>query len=194
MNMKSGLRVAAPLALALALAACSSPKTYTFTLQSVPPRSAPSGKPLRPPIEMGEVGIPATIDRNSIVLTAPDDQLDVLQNSVWGAPMRQLIRNALSDDLNQRLPQGSVLPLGTPAPAGGLRIITVQVQQFEGSTDGRVVLDVGWTIARSGTTPKGEPHLEHITTRAANGTAAAIVPAMSAALGQLADRIVDRID
>lgn len=190
MKLKAGLRLAAPLLLAASLAACASAKTYTYTLSAVPPAAAThAGRPLHPPIEVGEVGIPATIDRDSIVLSAPGDHLEVLPNSVWGAPVRQLIRRALSDDLTARLPPGSVLPPGTSPPRGGLRIVTVEVQRFEGSTSGHVVLDAAWTVARSGSAPTGIPRMEQVTVNAGSGNPDAVVPAMSAALGKLADRI-----
>jgi uncharacterized lipoprotein YmbA len=121
------------LLLVLLLGACASAKTDTYTLSAVPPARQPvAGTPLRPPIEMGEVSIPAVIDRDEIVLAAPGDRLDVASDSLWGAPVRQLIRRALSDDLTARLPPGSVLPPGAPAPRAGLRILTVSIEQFGG--------------------------------------------------------------
>lgn len=195
MKLNIGRRNAAILLIAFGLAACTSAKTSTFTLSAVPPQGTqPSGRALRPPVEVGEVAIPATIDRDSIVLTAPSDRLEVLPNSVWGAPIRQLVRRALSDDLTQRLPPNSVLSPGTPAPRHGLRIITVSIQQFSGGTDGRVVLDANWTIAHSGSQPAGMPSHARITVNAGQGTPAAIVPAMSKALGELSDRIARALD
>lgn len=184
------LRTQASLLLALALAACASAKTYTYTLSAVPPAGGPVvSHPLASPIEVGEVGIPAVIDRTSIVLTAPGDQLQVSQNDVWGAGLRDLIRRTLSEDLAERLPDGSVLQPGTPARSARLRIVAVAIQQFEGSTGGVVTLRADWTVVRSGETPKGKPHHADIQLNAAGGTVPAIVPAMSAALGQLADEI-----
>ncbi len=176
--------------LALLLGGCASAATDTYTLSSVPPgRQVPTGAPLRPPLEMGEVSIPATIDRNEIVLNAPGDRLNVAANSIWGAPVRQLIRRALSDDLAARLPPGSVLPPGDPGPKAGLRILTVSIEQFGGDTSGQVVLSAAWIIAPSGTPPTGIPRRERIDVDGGAGTPRAVVPAMSRALGMLADRI-----
>ena len=182
------------LVLALLLASCSSTKTYTYILSAVPPEQpARSGLALRPPIEVGEVAIPATLDRDEIVLAAPGDRLDVEGTSVWGAPIRQLIRRALSDDLAARLPPGSVLPPGAEAPSFGLRIVTVNFERFSADTNGRVVLRADWTIARVDRAPTGLPHVEQIEVNAQAGTVAAAIPAMSRALGVLADRIARRI-
>ncbi|HEY5301286.1 MAG TPA: PqiC family protein [Acetobacteraceae bacterium] len=176
--------------LALLLGGCASAATATYTLSSVPPgRQVPAGTPLRPPLELGEVSIPVTIDRNEIVLNAPGDRLNVAANSIWGAPIRQLIRRALSDDLTARLPPGSVLPPGDPGPKAGLRILTVSIDQFGGDTSGHVVLSAAWLLAASGTPPTGTPRRARIELDAGAGNAAAVVPTMSAALGRLADRI-----
>ncbi|HJS86857.1 MAG TPA: PqiC family protein [Acetobacteraceae bacterium] len=183
------MRRAASLLVALLLAACASAKTDTYTLSAVPPVHVAAGPPVRPPLEVGEVSIPATIDRDEIVIRAPGDRLDVSSNSVWGAPLDQLIRRALSDDLSERLPPGSVLALGDPAPPHGLRIIAVSIDQFSGDTSGRVVLRASWIVSRSGERPTGKPHRERIEIDAGTGIPRAVVPAMSRALGVLADRI-----
>ncbi len=82
-----------------------------------------------------------------------------------------------------------MLPPGDPGPRGGLRILTVSIEQFGGDTAGRVVLRAAWLLARSGEAPTGTPHRERIEVNAGTGEARAVVPAMSRALGMLADRI-----
>jgi uncharacterized lipoprotein YmbA len=183
------MRLPASLLLALLLAACASAPTETYTLSAVPPARMAVGSPVRPPLEVGEVAIPATIDRDEIVIAAPGDRLNVSANSVWGAPLQQLIRRALSDDLSARLPPNSVLPPGDPAPPRGLRILTLTIDQFSGDTSGKVVLRASWLLARSGERPTGTPHRDRIEVNAGAGTPRAVVPAMSRALGVLADRI-----
>ena len=183
------MRPPATLLLALLLAACASAKTNTYTLSAVPPARPPAGLLVRPPLEVGEVSVPATIDRDEIVLTAPGDQLNVANNSVWGAPVDQLIRRALSDNLSERLPPGSVLAPGDPAPPRGLRMVTVSIDQFGGDTSGHVVLRASWITTRPGERPSGAAHRARIEVDASAGTPRAVVPAMSKALAQLADRI-----
>lgn len=181
-------RVVAALALMLALSGCASAKTTTYALSPVPPART-AAHALSLPIEVGEVSIPPSIDRNAIVLRAPGDRLEVAGTSVWGAPIQELIRAALSDDLTARLAPGSVLPPGAPSPSGGLRIVTVIIREFGGDVSGRVVLDAAWATARSGTEPRAPLEETRIVRQAADGTAAAVVPVMSQALGVLADRI-----
>ncbi len=179
---------------ALLLGACASAQTTYYTLSPVSPAAqATSGMALKPPIEVGEVSIPPTIDRDEIVIAAPGDRLDLSANAAWGAPIRQLIRRTLSADLTARLPPGSVLPLGDPAPSGGLRIVTLNIQQFGGDASGRVVLQTTWRLSRSGSTSTGPPHSEMIELHAGSGKVPAIVPAMSQALAELASRIAQSV-
>ncbi len=79
------MRKSASLLLVVLLAACASATTDYYTLTAVPP--AQPGLPaarLRPPIEVGEVSIPATIDRDEVVLAAPGDRLDVASDQRVG--------------------------------------------------------------------------------------------------------------
>jgi len=171
------------------LASCSSAPTIVYTLTAVPPaRSASAGPPLVPPIELGEVMIPGIIDRDTIVVAAPGGQLDLSGQAVWGGPLQEMIRRTLSASLAGRLPRGSVLDPGDPAPPGGLRILLVNIQQFWGDTNGHVTLIADWSLTRAGNAT-GEPHHVVIRTEAGSGAVSAIVPAMSRALAEMADRI-----
>ncbi len=181
---------AAGFAALLLLATCSSPPTQFYTLNPVSPaQRAASGPALTPPIEVGEVPVPATMDRNSIVLDAGGARLDIASNDQWGAPVGQLIRQTLTADLSARLPSGSVLPPGGTAPKSGLRVVSLNIQRFAGDTVGNVTLEAGWSVLRAGSSDVLRSGHVVIHLRAASGKVADIVPAMSTALGQLADRI-----
>ncbi len=187
------MRGVLPLLLALLLAECSSPPTNFYTLAPVPPAHRIVGSRPIGPIEVAEVAVPATIDRNAIVLSAGDDRLEVSSNDQWAAPLGQLVRQTLTADLQARLPDGSVLPPGGIAPGGGLRILILNIQGFIGGVDGTVVLNTGWELVKAGSTDVLRSGHEVIRVRAASGKAADIVPAMSQAVGALADRIAAAI-
>ncbi|MDQ2804476.1 MAG: PqiC family protein [Pseudomonadota bacterium] len=183
----------APLWVPLLLAACGSLATTYYTLTPVPSaQSASSGPALKPPIEVGQVSLPAIIDRDAIVVAGGGGRLDISSESVWGAPLGEIVRRALFADLTARLPRGSVLPPGDAGPRGGPRTLTLNVQQFGGDTSGRVVLQTDWTLTREGGRAP-PPHRVSIEINAGSGKPAAIVPAMSRALGELADRIAATI-
>jgi uncharacterized lipoprotein YmbA len=149
---------------------------------------------LHPPIEVGDVPVPAIIDRGSIVVSAGDDRVELSDQDHWAAPLDALIRQALSADLTTRLPSGSVLPPGGIAPHSGVRVLSVQISRFMGDTDGNVVLTASWALLRGGSSQVLRTGQEAIHGRAASGQIAAIVPAMSAALGQFADRAAAQVE
>ncbi|HSU04762.1 MAG TPA: PqiC family protein [Acetobacteraceae bacterium] len=169
---------------------CSSPPTHFFTLSAVPPANANrGGVALRPPIEVGDVPVPAVLDRNAIVVSGGGDRLDISSRDQWGAPLGRLIRQTLTADLITRLPPGSVLAPGSTAPKSGLRVVSVSIQRFGGDTAGNVVLDANWSLLKAGSSDVLRTGHEMIRVQAASGAVPDIVPAMSQALGQFADRI-----
>jgi hypothetical protein len=176
--------------LLVALCGCSSPPTHFYTLDAVPPaRPVAAGIALSPPIEVADVPVPAVLDRDSIVLNEGGDRLNVSSQDEWGAPLGRLIRQTLTSDLMSRLPPGSVLAPGSTAPRSGLRIVSVNIVRFSGDAAGNVVLDASWSLLKAGTSDVLRSGHEVIRTRAASGKVADVVPAMSEALGQLADRL-----
>jgi uncharacterized protein len=188
------MRALSILALPLLLAGCASAPTHFYTLAPAPPAARLTAQPsLDPPIEVGDIPVPSVIDTNSIVLSAGDDRLDVSSQDQWGAPLGQLIRQALTADLIARLASGSVLAPGSPAPRSGLRVLSLQITRFMGDTAGHVALDVSWEIIKGGSSTVISRGQETIEVPAASGRIDAIVPAMSQALAQLADRLVSRL-
>ncbi|HEY6434856.1 MAG TPA: PqiC family protein [Acetobacteraceae bacterium] len=179
--------------IAALLFGCSSPPTHFYTLTAVPPaRPVTAGVPLSPPIEVGDVPVPAVLDRDAIVLSE-GDRLDISGQDEWGAPLGRLIRQTLTADMMFRLPPGSVLAPGSTAPRSGLRILSVNVLRFGGDAAGTVVLDASWSLLKAGTSDVLRSGHEVIHARAASGKVADVVPAMGQALGELADRLAGAI-
>ncbi len=127
------------------------------------------------------------------MLTEGGDRLDISGQDEWGAPLGRLIRQTLTTDLMSRLPPGSVLAPGSTAPRSGLRIISVNIQRFSGDAAEMVVLDASWSLLKAGTSDVLRNGHEVIYARGASGRVADVVPAMSQALGQLADRLAAAI-
>ena len=175
--------------LLVALGACgSSPKTQFYTLDAVSPTDADPA-PVRGSaahLEVGHVEIPGTLDRLSMVTAKGGDQVEVSDQDRWAAPLDELVRRALTDDLRQRLPAGAVLVPGDPAPPG-TRVLTLNVQRFMGDAGGRVVLEADWAVGTDGQHPR--LHHARIEETAAAGGGGAVAGAMSRALGRLADQV-----
>ena len=190
--MRLGIR-ASFIGLALTVAACANTPSTIFTLTPTPPSRTLPPVSGGSQIEVAEVPLPAIIDRNEIVISEGNGQLDVMQNAEWGAPLGSLIRQTLTADLQSRLGNDVVLSPGALATRPGLRILKLNIQQFMGSADGRVVLNADWQVLRAGSSTVLAQSHEVITAQAASGKAPDIVPAMSRALGELADRVAARV-
>ncbi|MEI9983844.1 MAG: PqiC family protein [Aliidongia sp.] len=178
----------------LLLAACSgSPPTRFFTVAPVAPAVAgiaSSGAP----IKIASVQVPPSMDRLELVRQSAANELAIDDFAHWAAPLGELARNALTQDLAARLGSPRVIYPDVPDP-DGTRRLTVDILSFT-YAPGSAVLDVSWSLAppkhRSGSPPDDKP----ATPRTVRLSAPAQDPgpkgeaaALSALLGQLADAI-----
>lgn len=176
------------MAAALLTACPASPAIQYYTLNSIAPTVTADGH-THYPVWISTVIVPKTLDRAELVRRASANRLDVSENHRWAAPLDEMIRRVLSQDLATRLPEGMVIEPGEPLPPGPLRRITVDLSTFESDLEGHVVLNAQWTL-QSG--DRGAVQLrrdEHILIDEGSGTPDAVSAGMSRALAILADRI-----
>lgn len=180
-------RTAVALLLAGLLGGCgSSPRTHFYTLTpAADGRLAAGGHPIRM-VAVGDVRLPAELDRLSLVTQGSGSRIIVSDTDRWAAPLDQLLRRALTADLSARLPPGSVLAPGDPMPRNA-RVLTLNVRRFMADPSGRVSLDADWAI-ESGNA-RTVPHHVSVAADAADTGGEAVAMAMSQAVGKLADRI-----
>lgn len=192
----------------LVLPACGrSPGTTFFVLSAVRPDARPRSVSIEL-VQLRAVHIPELLDRTERVSEQSGDRLQINQFQQWGAPLGDMIRRVLSEDLAARLPVGAVVPPNAPAPPG-TRGLVVDVQEFLPESNGQVVLQAAWTVlAASGNPPtaaQGTPVRRsqggaqgggsvlaagmRRLALPAGASADAQVRAMSRLLGQLADAI-----
>jgi hypothetical protein len=184
------VRRLAALLVAAALAGCgSSPPTQFYALESVAASHQPP--PLRgPPLALDAVHLPPVLDRLPLVRRGPGASLEISERERWGAPLDEMTRRVLARDLEQRLPPGGFITPGAPKPAGGVRSITVTLDEFDLDEEGRAVAQGSWTL----TSPKSGRAADHqpIDIRSED-RAKPQAEAMSDVLATLADRIVARV-
>lgn len=177
----------------LLLAGCgSSPPTHFFTLTPVPSSGSPGtlrGKPL----QVRDIELPPTMDRQQLMISGPGTQVQLLGQDRWAAPLKGLVRHTLTEDLRQRLGDRNVVSADVPQPPGGVQVLVLTVHQFGADVSGQVTLDVDWSLGR-GNPPK-QVMQQHETVHVSAGSTepGAIAQAMSRALGQVADRIAGRL-
>ncbi len=187
--LRARLRRAIALAVVLALAACASPDTTYFTLGEVPGTPIASLSPAAPHVvELRRPGLPGYLDRTDIVSRNVNDRLELAKFQSWAEPIGDMTGRVLAADLSQRLPGVSVFSEASAISADPDARIDLDLQRFGAGADGVVRLDAQIAV---------EPSRGHrVATRRVNiavtpgaPTTSALVAAMSAALGQLADQI-----
>jgi uncharacterized protein len=171
------------------LTACpSSPAIQYYTLNSIAPSVITDGH-TDDPLWISAVIVPKTLDRAQLVRRASVNRLDVSENDHWAAPLDDMVRRVLSQDLATRMPEGMVIQPGEPLPSGRLRRIAVDLSTFESDLDGHVVLNAQWTVESGNNGAVQMRRDEHIAIDAGGGTPDAVSAGMSRALAILADRI-----
>lgn len=177
--------------LMLFLTTCgSSPKTNFYALEPLPAAQPISARRLASPVIVDHVALPEMLDRLSLVREGPGNHVSVSETDRWAAPLDEQVRRTLTEDLQQRLPAGTVLAAGDPTPAGA-RSITLNVQQFVANPNGQVTLEADWSLHGG----KGTSDVRHawlqVASRGLGGDA--VASTMSQALAELADTITAQL-
>ena len=175
-------------ALALLAASCgSSPPARYFTL--APIGSARAAGDSQAPIRMGRVNLPPRLDRNSLVEWSGPGELKISSRDRWAAPLDDMIRSTLAEDLRDRLRERVYLP-GDYIPPGPCRFINLNVRSFAAHDGGRVELVADWEMTKSSPAAVIAAGSERINVPIDSDAGSEVVPAMSRALAELSDRIV----
>jgi uncharacterized lipoprotein YmbA len=175
-------------ALSMAAAGCGhSPATQFYTLDArAMARDSPSPRYSGAPVRLRSVRLPPAMDRPQLVARAGRDRLDVDDYAQWAAPVGELARSALAQDLAARLPAGELIYPDAPRPAAA-RDLSVVVLDF-GVAGGEATLDASWSLTGPGDArPPGRT--VRLTAPAAGRGAPATAEALGTLLGLLADDI-----
>lgn len=165
----------------------SSPPTRFYTLEPVQSQHGMTAM-YRGPIQVAAVHIPPLLDRDQMVREGGRNELVVSDGNRWGAPLAQMLRSVLTQDLLLRLPASAVVLPQQPAPAQ-TSVITVDVLRFQAEPSGSVVLEGAWSLVPPGSETASLNLGVHISEPANAQDYAAQAQAMSSALGRLADDI-----
>ncbi len=165
----------------------SSPPTRFYSLDAVQPARAPAGDATTPPLKVNAVRIPPLLDRRAIVRREAGNRLDISAQDRWGASFGEMAREVLTEDLQNRLPPGTVIPPNTPAP-GNSRGLVVDILSFVPDGTGQVALTCDWTLLE-GAPPKPVVLRTARLTQPGGDNPSNQAEAMSELLGKLADQI-----
>lgn len=140
-----------------------------------------------PALRIDTLNVPASWDRIEILSPSAAGELRISEFDHWSAPLAQIARQILSDDLDQRLPLGSVIYPRLPRPVGALGI-NVDILEFT-VVGSQASMRAGWFIvpaAGSQSTKSGVASLQASMT---SREPAAVAHAWSELIGRLADHI-----
>jgi len=173
-------------AIALALGGCRSAPTRIYTLTSAAPASHIDVYHA-PALRVDTLSVPAGWDRIEILRLSAAGTLQISDFDHWAAPLAQLARHTLSDDLDQRLPSGSVIYPRLPKPSGALGV-NVDILDFTIGLS-QASMRVSWVIVPSARPPNAKRSTALLRSARSSGEPAAVAHAWSDLIGQLADRI-----
>lgn len=143
-----GARLAA-LALAAAIAACSSPSPVLYTIAPVPGAAQADGPKV---IVLQQIATARYLERSQIVRSSENYRLDVMSNDWWGEPLSAMLSRVLIEELSQRLPQSTVLGESGGVTASPDATIELNMQRLDEDTSGNLVL-----LAQASVSFKGRP-------------------------------------
>ena len=182
------IRFFSMVAAALTLAACgSSPPTHFFALTAVAPVGRPPDAPAFP-VQVAAVHIPAMLDREAMVRRTGPTALSISDQDRWGAPLDDMARNVLAQDLAERMPEGSVILPGAPLPSS-TALLVVNIASFTQDADRRVTLDGSWALMHGRPAKTILDRDVSLECKTDSDDAAAQAAAMSQLLAKLADHI-----
>jgi uncharacterized lipoprotein YmbA len=173
-------------AVAAALGGCRSAPTRIYTLGPAAPASH-IDLYHAPALRVDTLNVPASWDRIEILKLSAAGTLQISDFDHWAAPLAQMARQVLSDDLDQRLPSGSVIYPRLPKPSGALGV-NVDILDFHIGAS-QTSMRASWIIAPSGDAPAAKRSAAELRSSMSSEDPAAVAHAWSDLIGQLADRI-----
>jgi uncharacterized lipoprotein YmbA len=185
MNTFRNARRAIAAAAALTLGACHSAPTRIYGIDAAVPANRIDVYQA-PALRVDTLSVPASWDRIEI-LTISSGKLQINDFDHWSAPLARIARHALSDDLDRRLPSGSVIYPRLPKTGDALG---VDVDILEFTVAGSMAsMRASWLITPTGASQSAKRGVASLQTGVGSADPAGMARAWSELIGRLADRI-----
>jgi uncharacterized lipoprotein YmbA len=175
------------------LAGCTgkSPKADFYTLGATPASGPPAALSQEIAVAVGPVTIPAELDRKQIVTRDADNRIIVAELSRWVGPLQDTITSVLTANLAARLGTEKVAPHNRENLFPFTHHVVLNFNRFDGHPEGEVLLDVTWSIKKSGqSAPLIVQHTE-IHEPVSTPDYTGLVAAQSKALAEISTLIAD---
>ena len=171
---------------AVVLGGCRSASTRIYALG---PAAPPSHIDVyrAPALRVDTLNVPASWDRMEILKPSATGTLQISDFDHWAAPLAQMARQALSEDLDRRLPSGGLIYPRLPKPSGALGV-DIDILDFN-IAGSQASMQASWTIVPSGEAQSAKRSAASLRSTMNSEDAAAVAHAWSDLIGQLADHI-----
>lgn len=129
-----------------ALSGCgSAPKEHFYTLRAIAERDPAAANPAYS-VSVGPVTVPELVERQQLVLTRNDNQVEILEQTRWAASLQNIIGHVIASNLTQLTgnPRMAVYSPDTTVDAD--YHVAVDVLRFESVLGTAASLDAKWTI------------------------------------------------
>src|ERR1700722_13432987 len=171
---------------AAALGACHSAPTRIYSLDPAVPATRIDTYQA-PALRVDTLSVPASWDRIEILSLSPAGKIQMSDFDHWSAPLAQIARQTLSDDLDRQLPTGSVIYPRLPKSNAALGI-NVDILDFT-LVAAQASMRVSWLIVPAVGSQGAKRDVALLQESVTSTEPAAIAHAWSELIGQLADRI-----
>ncbi len=171
------------------LAGCGSSDPSYYTLTAVPGQARP-GVPLV--VELRTPSVAPSLDRDTIVRGEQDNRLKLADGSNWAGALPDMIGRTLALDLGQRLPGSTVYVQGGAISTQPLARVELDVSHFAEDASGAAEIEATLTVHRAESAPAASAGL-HLKLQVADTSVGALVGALSALLGRVADSAADTL-
>jgi uncharacterized lipoprotein YmbA len=181
-----------PIACALASCQTATVHLYTLSTPSAPTPTSGAATHAHDAFVIESIRIPGTVDRKELVVRKSANELTLLENANWAAPLREEVRRALVADLRLALRDPAV---GDSASATSTTEIRVDINVWEAAAQ-TIYFHAEWRIRSLDSATPFELRCETDFRESTSGSAADLVRADQALLEDLARSIAPllRID
>ncbi len=193
--MRAEKKTIALAALCAATVGCaSSPPMHYYTLSSVQAPARLTVPADTVPLRLDRVTIPGELDRPEIVRKIDPTRIQIAEQERWAAPLDDMIRRVLSEELASQFPPKMVVSPNEPSVGERRQSIALDIQEFYADAACAVTLRASWTI-RSPDNKNNSQGAATVQTPAGGSCSGVggIPAAMNQALSQFADRMARTI-
>jgi len=134
------------------MSACASrtppPSYYLLQATDQAGPKAAQAETVAPAVGVGPIRFPRYLDRPQMVVALPDGELRLRDGERWADNLRENFARVLAEDLAARLPAERILVHPWARTESVDFKLSLRVNEFHLSEDGRALLDVRWDLYR----------------------------------------------